>query len=60
MYIIGNAAYMMWHVARMDEIRKAYRIFCSENLKGRNHSEDLVVVGRIILKWILGKFSGSG
>jgi hypothetical protein len=29
--------------------------FRSENLKGRDHSEDLGVDGRIILEWILGK-----
>jgi hypothetical protein len=28
-----------------------------ENLKGRDHSEDLSVDGRIILKWICGKNS---
>jgi hypothetical protein len=27
----------------------------SENLKVRDHSEDLGVDGRIILEWILGK-----
>jgi hypothetical protein len=27
----------------------------SENLKGRDQSEDLVVEGKIILEWILGK-----
>jgi hypothetical protein len=27
----------------------------SENLKGRNHSEDLGIDVRIILEWILGK-----
>jgi hypothetical protein len=26
-----------------------------ESLEGRDHSEDLSVSGRIILKWILGK-----
>jgi hypothetical protein len=29
--------------------------FWSENLKGRDHSEDLGVGGRIILEWILWK-----
>jgi len=27
----------------------------SENLKGKDHSEDLGVDGKIILEWILGK-----
>jgi hypothetical protein len=30
-----------------------YTIFWSENLKGRDHLEDLSVEGRIILKFIL-------
>jgi hypothetical protein len=38
----------------MGEIRNA-TIFCSENLKRRNHSEDTDVDGRIILEWILEK-----
>jgi hypothetical protein len=29
--------------------------FWSENLKGRDHSDDLSVDGRIILEWILNK-----
>jgi hypothetical protein len=31
----------------------------SENLKGRDHSEDLCVKVRKILKWILGKHDGK-
>jgi hypothetical protein len=27
-----------------------------QNLKGRDHSKDLGVDGRIILEWILGKY----
>jgi hypothetical protein len=34
------------------EVRK---IFWLESLKGREHSEDLGVEGRIVIKWILGK-----
>jgi hypothetical protein len=30
-------------------------IYLLENLKGRDHSEDLVVDGRIILELLLGK-----
>jgi hypothetical protein len=33
-------------------------IFWLEKLKGRDHSEDLGVDGRIILEWILGKYNG--
>jgi hypothetical protein len=47
---------MKWveHVARMGEMRNAYNIFV-ENLKGRDHSEDIGVDGTMILEWILGK-----
>jgi len=38
--------------------RNAYKISV-ENLKGRNHSEDLGVDWRIILEWILGKLGGK-
>jgi hypothetical protein len=41
------------HVARMDEMRNAYKVVV--NLKGRHHSEDLGVNGRIILEFILEK-----
>jgi hypothetical protein len=36
-----------------------HTIFWSENLKGRNHSEDLGVDERTILKWILWKQGGK-
>jgi hypothetical protein len=29
--------------------------FWSESLEGRDHLEDLVIDGKLILKWILGK-----
>jgi hypothetical protein len=47
---------MIWagHVARMGEIRNAYKVLV-ENLKGRDHSEDVGIDGRIILEWILVK-----
>jgi len=31
-----------------------HKIFWLENLKGRDHSDDLGVNGGIILEWILG------
>jgi hypothetical protein len=34
--------------------------FWLENLQGRDHSEDLGVDGKIILKWNLGKYGGRG
>jgi len=51
----------------MGVMRNAYKILI-ENLKGREHSEDLGVDGKIILEWILGEMgwedgtdaSGSG
>jgi hypothetical protein len=36
------------------EMRNAYRILL-ENLKGRDHAENLGVDGKITLEWILGK-----
>jgi hypothetical protein len=32
-----------------------HTIFWFENLKGRDHLEDLGMDGKIILEWILGK-----
>jgi hypothetical protein len=36
-----------------------YTDFWSQNLKGRYNLEDLGVIGRIILEWILEKQGGS-
>jgi len=41
----------MWHVTRMGDMHKK---FWSENLKGRDHSGDLGVDGRVKLESILG------
>jgi len=35
-----------------------YTIFWLEDLKGRDHSEDLGVYGKIIVEWILEKQDG--
>jgi hypothetical protein len=40
----------------MEEMRNAYRILVGK-LKGRDHLDDLGVDTRIMLKWILKKFS---
>jgi len=44
---------MRWvgHVTCMADKRNAYS-FWSENLKGRHHSEDRAVDGKIMLEWI--------
>jgi hypothetical protein len=33
-----------------------HTVFLLENLKGKDHSKDLGVYGRIILEWILRKY----
>jgi hypothetical protein len=43
------------HVARMEEMRNM-RTISVGNMKGREHSEDLGIVGEIILQWILGNW----
>ena len=48
---------MRWtgHVARMGEGRGVHRVLVG-NLRDRGHWEDLDVDGRIILRWICGKW----
>jgi hypothetical protein len=41
----------------MGEVRNSYEVL-SENLKGRDHSEDLGVDVKIISEWILKKQTG--
>jgi hypothetical protein len=52
---------MMWagHVARMGERRGVYRVLVG-GPKGRDHWEDLGVVGRITLRWTLGRWGLMG
>jgi hypothetical protein len=45
------------HVVHMGKMR-IHTKFWLENLKGRDHSEDLDIDVRIISTWILGKHSG--
>jgi hypothetical protein len=40
-------------------VKEMHTRFWLENLKGRDHSEDLGIDGKIILEWILGKW-GEG
>jgi hypothetical protein len=42
----------------MGQMRNTYRMLI-ENLRGRDHSEDLGVDGSIILERILGKMDGK-
>jgi hypothetical protein len=36
-----------------------HKIFWLENMKGRDHSEDLGIVGKVISEGILGRYSGK-
>jgi hypothetical protein len=42
----------------MGDMRNAYK-FWVENLKGRDHSEDLGIGRKITFEWILGKQGGK-
>jgi len=50
---------MRWagHVARMGEWRGVHRVLVG-NLRERDHWGDLDLDGRIILRWIFGKWEG--
>ena len=50
---------MRWagHVARMGEGRGVYRVLVGKP-EGKSHWGDLDVDGRIILRWIFGKWEG--
>ena len=52
---------MRWagHVSRMGEGRGVHRVLVG-NLRERDHWGDLDVDGRIILRWIFGKWEGVG
>jgi hypothetical protein len=46
---------MMTKLRMIRWVRHVWARFLLENLKGKDHSEDLGEDGRIILEWILGK-----
>jgi hypothetical protein len=46
------------HVTLRGEIRNAYKKSWSEDLNGRDHSEDVGVDGKM-LEWALGKYGGE-
>jgi hypothetical protein len=47
------------HVARVEEMR-FYTKFCSENLEGRDHKEDIGVDGRIPIRMDLREIGWGG
>jgi hypothetical protein len=48
-----------WHVARIGEMRNAYRTRVVKKLKSKEDSENLDVYGMTTLEWILGKQGGK-
>jgi len=55
--IISRRMRWFWHVACMGEVTNTK--FLSENLKGRDHSEDLGTDEKMISELILGKLGGK-
>jgi hypothetical protein len=53
-----NKSRLAGHVACMLEMRSANRNVVG-SLRGRDHSKDLCIDGRIILKWILVHYDGG-
>jgi hypothetical protein len=49
---------MKWMRCSTHRREEMHTTFLSENLKGRDHSENIGVDGRIILDWILGRYGG--
>jgi hypothetical protein len=49
---------MGWACSTYGESRGVYRVLVG-NLRERDHSEDPVVDGRIILRWIFKKWDGA-
>jgi hypothetical protein len=45
-------------VARMEEMRNAYKIFVGK-YEGKNHLEDISLGGKILLEWIMGEKCGK-
>jgi hypothetical protein len=54
MRIIKKEIKWMGHVACMEQMRNVYKIW-SENLKGRDHSQNVGTSGIITVEWILEK-----
>jgi hypothetical protein len=54
--LLGSDGSGMNHVWDRYEMHKK---FWSENLKGKGHSADSGIDGKIILEWILSKYGGN-
>jgi hypothetical protein len=47
------------HVACIEDMRKAYKILL-DNLKGRDHLEDIGMDAKMILEWIIKRVGRCG